>query len=92
MESVHVIKRPLLTEKTTFGMNELGQYAFEVDRRATKPQIKKAVEELYNVNVVSINTQVRKGRVRRLRVGYVQTPEIKRALVRLREGQVIEVL
>ena len=92
MESIHVIRRPLLTEKTTFGMNELGQYAFEVDRRATKTDVKRAVEEIYKVNVVSVNTIVRKGRVRRLRTGYHTTPEVKRAIVRLEKGQVIELL
>lgn len=92
MQAIHIIRRPLLTEKTTFGMNERSQYAFEVDRRATKTDIKSAVEELYKVHVVSVNTLVRKGRVKRLRTGYMQTPEVKRAIVRLREGEVIELL
>jgi large subunit ribosomal protein L23 len=92
MESIYVIRRPLLTEKSTFGMNELNQYSFEVDRRATKADIKKAVEDLYKVHVVSVNTQVRKGLVRRIKQGYTQTPEIKRAMVRLRAGEVIELL
>lgn len=92
LQAIHVIRRPLLTEKSTFGMNERAQYAFEVDRRATKTDIKRAVEELYKVHVVSVNTLVRKGRVKRLRTGYTTTPEIKRAIVRLREGEVIELL
>jgi large subunit ribosomal protein L23 len=92
MQSIHVIRRPLLTEKTTFGMNERSQYAFEVDRRATKTDVKRAIEDLYKVHVISVNTLVRKGTVKRLRTGYTTTPEVKRAIVRLREGEVIELL
>lgn len=92
MESIHVIRRPLLTEKSTFGMNERSQYSFEIDRRATKTDVKRAVEELYKVHVVSVNTLVRKGRVKRIKTGYTTTAETKRAIVRLRDGEVIELL
>ena len=90
MDATYIIKRPLVTEKSTFAMNELGQYAFEVDPRASKPEIKAAVESLYKVRVVSVNTQVRKGKERRLKYGYVTSPKSKRALVRLRDGDTIE--
>lgn len=90
MQAHYVIKQPILTEKSTFAMNERGQYTFLVDKRATKDQIKKAVEELYKVKVVGVNTQVRKGKQRRLRYGLVVEPTTKKAVVRLAEGQTIE--
>jgi large subunit ribosomal protein L23 len=90
MEAHYVIKQPILTEKSTFSMNERGQYAFLVDPRASKDQIKKAVQDLYKVKVLSVNTQVRKGKLRRLRYGPVQEAATKKATVRLAEGQTIE--
>jgi large subunit ribosomal protein L23 len=90
MDATYIIKRPLITEKSTFAMNELGQYAFEVDPRASKPEIKAAIESLYKVRVVSVNTQIRKGKERRLKYGYVTEPISKRALVRLHPDDTIE--
>jgi large subunit ribosomal protein L23 len=90
MEAHYVVKQPILTEKSTFAMNEKGQYAFLVDRTATKTQIKQAIEEIYKVKVVGINTQVRKGKHRRLKYGLTVEPTTKKATVRLAEGQTIE--
>jgi large subunit ribosomal protein L23 len=90
MDATYIIKRPLVTEKSTFQMNELNQYSFEVDPRATKPEIKAAIESIYKVRVVSINTQVRKGKSRRLKYGYVVGGTKKRALVRLHAQDTIE--
>lgn len=90
MDATYIIKRPLVTEKSTYAMNELGQYAFEVDPRASKPEIKAAVEQLYKVRVLSVNTQVRKGKERRLKYGYVTEPVSKRAIVRLHPDDTIE--
>lgn len=89
MEAHYVIRKPLLTEKSTMGMEE-GQYVFEVDRRASKTEIKDAIERSYGVKVVSVNTQVRKGRTRRNRFGYFDEGKTKKATVRVKEGQVIE--
>lgn len=61
-----------------------------VDRRADKTAIKHAVESLYGVKVLGVTTQVRKSRERRLKYGYVQAPPTKKAVVRLAEGQSIE--
>ena len=52
VDSIYVIKKPVLTEKSTEAMNEFGRYTFEVDRRATKTDVKEAVEKLYGVEVV----------------------------------------
>ena len=90
MEAHYVIKQPILTEKSTFGMNERGQYSFLVDRTATKDQIKAAIQEIYKVKVVGVSTQVRKGKFRRLKYGLTQESTTKKAIVRLAEGQAIE--
>ncbi len=90
MEPIYVIKRPLVTEKATYHANENGRYSFVVDRKATKDDIKRAVEALYKVKVVGVQTQVRKGKERRLKYGWVQERETKKATVRLREGDNIE--
>lgn len=90
MEPIYVIKKPLVTEKATYHANENGRYSFLVDTRATKDEIKRAVESIYKVKVLGVQTQVRKGKERRLKYGWVQESETKKATVRLREGDVIE--
>lgn len=90
MDATYVIRKPVLTEKSTYAMNEENRYTFEVDRRSSKTDIKRAIEQLYGVSVVSVNTATTQGRGRRLRYGYVAPGETKKAVVRLREGQVIE--
>jgi large subunit ribosomal protein L23 len=89
MHAHDIIKRPLLTEKNTFGQ-EIGRYTFLVDGKADKDQIKDAIEKLYKVNVEKVNTQVRKGKERRLKYGLVTEATTKKATVRVKEGQVIE--
>jgi large subunit ribosomal protein L23 len=90
LHPTHVIKKPLLSEKSTFAMNELARYSFLVDKRATKTDIKSAVEAIYSVKVESVNTQTSKGRYRRLKYGEIKAPDLKKAIVRLREGDRIE--
>lgn len=87
--STHIIKKPLLTEKATSEM-EVNRYTFEVDRTATKTDVKKAVELIYGVHVESVQTQLRKGSRRRLRYGWVMSKPSKKATVRIREGETIE--
>lgn len=89
MESATVIRRPLVTEKNT-AATEQNRYAFEVDRRATKPDIKRAVEDLYKVRVVSVNTSNRIGKLRRTRFGYTRTPDLRKAVVRVHPDDRIE--
>ena len=83
MHATDVIRKPLVTEKATVDSAEHNRYAFEVDRRATKDQIRKAVESLFNVRVVAIATQNRKGSTRRMKYGAVTGGTIKRAIVKL---------
>lgn len=90
IEPHYVIRRPVLTEKSTAAMNDLGRYTFEVDRRATKTDVKQAVESLYGVTVVGVETRTLKGKLRRMRYGYVHEGLKKTAVVRLKEGQAIE--
>lgn len=90
MDPMYVIKKPLLTEKSTEAMNEVGHYSFEVDRTASKTDVKKAVESLYGVRVERVQTQVRKGGVKRNRFGYVAAAVTKKATVRLHPDDNIE--
>ena len=85
-----VIVAPVVTEKATLA-SEQSQVMFRVASTATKPQIKEAVEKLLDVKVKSVNTHIRKGKVKAFkgRVG-VQSPT-KRAIVTLVEGHTIDV-
>ena len=85
-----VIVSPVITEKATIA-SEHSQVMFRVARNATKPQIKEAVEKLFDVKVKAVNTHIRKGKVKAVkgRVG-VQSPT-KRAIVTLEEGHTIDV-
>lgn len=89
MESTHVIKKPIITEKVT-EHSEYNQYCFQVDGRATKVDIKKAVEEIYGVKVTNVTTQIRRERDRTYKYGKIEGKTWKRALVRVAEGQKIE--
>ena len=89
-DPIHIVKRPLITEKTSWESNERNRYSFEVARDARKPEIKKAIESLFDVKVVRVATQIRKGEVRRTRYGYAKRPDWKRATVQVEEGQRIE--
>ncbi len=89
MEAIHVVRKPLLTEKGT-GLNEHNQYVFEVDVHARKDQIKQAVQELYRVRVKRVNTLVCRGRDRMTRWGVSPAKITKKAVVTLHEGDAIE--
>jgi large subunit ribosomal protein L23 len=90
IDPIYIVKKPVLTEKSTEAMNEQGRYTFQVDRRATKTDIKAAIESLYGVSVEGVQTRTLKGKVKRLRYGYVRESSTKTATVRIKEGQVIE--
>lgn len=93
MNALAVLKQVRLTEKASALSAELGQYTFEVDRKATKNQIAAAVEKTFKVNVVRVNTQVIKGKPKRTRAGRpTKTSTIKKALVTLKAGEKIELL
>ncbi|CQR58483.1 50S ribosomal protein L23 [Paenibacillus riograndensis] len=77
-----IIKRPVITERTSEYMSEL-KYAFEVDIRANKTEIKKAVEAIFKVKVVSVNTMRVPGKLKRYGKYSGYTPEWKKAIVKL---------
>ncbi len=84
-----VIRRPLITEKATSAL-ELNQYTFEVDHRAAKPDIKSAVEKLFDVRVVGISTMNPPRRTRRIGRFAGKRAQVKKAVVRLAEGSAIQ--
>lgn len=84
-----VIRRPLITEKATQAL-ELNQYTFEVDHRAAKPDIKAAVEELFEVKVVGVSTMNPPRRTRRVGRFAGKRAQVKKAVVRLAEGDAIQ--
>jgi large subunit ribosomal protein L23 len=85
-----VIIAPVITEKATIA-SERNQFMFKVARDATKPQIKEAVEKLFDVKVKSVNTHVRKGKIKAFKGTVGEQYEVKRAVVTLEEGHRIDV-
>ena len=90
MESTVVIRRPIVTEKASFATSKSNQYTFEVDGKATKEDIKKAVKKLCNVRVLSVNTSIRKARDRAMKFGLVTGKLTKRAMVKIHAEDKIE--
>jgi large subunit ribosomal protein L23 len=89
-----ILKRPLITEKATAAGEKLGRYGFIVDRNANKIQIKKAVEEMYNVTVEDVNTMryAGKKKSRYTKTGFVsgRSMHFKKAVVSLKKGETID--
>jgi large subunit ribosomal protein L23 len=85
-----VIVSPVITEKAT-ALSEQNKVVFRVRHDATKPQIKEAVEKLFDVKVKSVNTLVTKGKVKMFRGTRGQRSDVKKAVVTLEEGQAIDV-
>lgn len=85
-----IIRSPAITEKATMA-SENDKIIFNVARDATKPEIKRAVEGLFGVKVKSVNTLVRKGKVKRFRGHLGRQSDVKKAVVTLVEGQSIDV-
>jgi large subunit ribosomal protein L23 len=87
MKSTDVIRRPLITEKTTVARERSLVVVFEVARDATKVDIKRAVEQLLGSKVASVRTQLMHGKFKRQGRFAGQRPDWKKAWVRLREGE-----
>ncbi|MEM7302308.1 MAG: 50S ribosomal protein L23 [Pseudomonadota bacterium] len=85
-----VILSPAITEKATMA-SEANQVVFNVDRRATKPEIKRAIEDLFGVKVKAVNTLQRKGKIKRFRGHLGKQSDVKKAIVTLMDGQSIDV-
>ncbi|MBA4393799.1 MAG: 50S ribosomal protein L23 [Desulfobacca sp.] len=85
-----VIKRPLLTEKSTRKKEEINEVAFEVDRRANRSEVKMAVQALFKVKVQRVNLMQLEGKKKRVGKKVGRTADWKKALVRLAPGEAIE--
>jgi large subunit ribosomal protein L23 len=85
-----VILAPVITEKAT-AASEKNQVIFRVARNATKPQIKEAIEKLFDVKVKAVNTLLRKGKVKAFRGSRGVQSDVKNAIVTLEEGHRIDV-
>ncbi|WP_084077284.1 MULTISPECIES: 50S ribosomal protein L23 [unclassified Demequina] len=85
-----ILIRPIVSEKSYSLMDE-GKYTFEVDPRANKTEIKIAVEQIFNVKVLSVNTINRKGKTRRTRFGMGKRKDVKRAIVTVGGGEALDI-
>jgi large subunit ribosomal protein L23 len=90
LEPHQILLRPLVTEKGVHRATRHNEYAFEVHKMATKPEIKAAVEKLFDVKVEKVCTQNRKGKYRRTRTGWGRTSDWRRAIVHLHEDDKID--
>ncbi|MEI6583806.1 MAG: 50S ribosomal protein L23 [Chitinophagia bacterium] len=94
MKLTEVLIKPILTEKANSQQESLRRYAFKVDRRANKLEIKKAIEQFYGVNVVDVNTAVvpGKNKTRYTKAGFIQGMKgaYKKALVTVASGESID--
>ena len=89
MNLYEVLRRPLVTEKST-RLSESNKYVFEVDKRASKDQVRNAVEKAFKVGVVSVNMIKVPGEVKRMGRRAVDRPSWKKAIVTLKEGDKIQ--
>ncbi|MQF98406.1 MAG: 50S ribosomal protein L23 [SAR202 cluster bacterium] len=86
-----ILKRPLITEKTTVMQDGLGKYGFEVDIRANKVQVKSAIETSFGVTVTDVNIQKVKGKNKRYGTRFTRRPSWKKAIVTLQTGDKIQI-
>jgi large subunit ribosomal protein L23 len=91
MNPYSVIKRPHLSEKSADMLRTNGQYAFFVEKKATKHDVKQAVEKLFDVNVLKVTTAITRGKHKRRGAQYFLSDSQKRAVVTLSEGQTIPI-
>jgi large subunit ribosomal protein L23 len=90
VEFYDLLRRPIITEKAT-NASENGAVVFEVSMSATKPEIKKAVEELFKVKVKGVNTLISKGKTKRFKGKMGKRKDVKKAYVVLEDGNTIDV-
>jgi len=89
-EAYQIIRRPVITEKTNLAKDDSNQYVFEVSRDANKIEIRKAVEELFNVRVIDVQTMVIRGKTKRVGRRFGQRKTWKKAMVKLAKGETID--
>lgn len=86
MKLYDVIKAPIISEKVATLKEELNAYVFEVDRKATKQEIKKAIETIFAVNVTNVRTLIMRGKQKKRGLYTYKQPNYKKAIVTLKEG------
>tara|TARA_B100001123_G_C14986299_1_gene897743 strand:+ start:78 stop:365 length:288 start_codon:yes stop_codon:yes gene_type:complete len=91
LNSSEIIIRPLITEKSTLLQESQRRYVFEVNRQSTKIEIKKAIEEAFDVNVIKVNTMNSKGKSKRYGPRPTALKTIKKAIVQLAPGETITI-
>tara|TARA_B100000927_G_C16391093_1_gene439357 strand:- start:306 stop:611 length:306 start_codon:yes stop_codon:yes gene_type:complete len=84
-----IVRNPLISEKSTF-ISQFNYYVFKVSSRSNKPQIKQAIERLFNVKVLSVNTLNQNGKTKKFRNIKGKRPDFKKAFVKLAEGNTID--
>jgi large subunit ribosomal protein L23 len=89
-EPQKIIRRPLITEKSTRQKEDSGQYVFEVHRNANKIEIQSAIERLFKVKVLQVRTSNVLGKLKRLGKRYGKRPDWKKAIITLKEGDRID--
>ena len=91
---MEIIQKPVLTEKASLLTEKLNRYAFKVDHRANKIQIKTAIQDMFGVTVVAVNTSVVAGKTktRHTKAGFVsgRAPKYKKAIVTIKDGETID--
>lgn len=90
LSAYDIILSPVITEKSSMA-SEANQVVFKVRRDATKPEIKAAIEQLFKVKVLAVNTILRKGKVKTFKGIKGKQQDIKKAIVTLAEGEKIDV-
>ena len=90
MNRFEIIKRPLDTEKLDRMRDKENKFAFEIDLKANKTEVKQAIEQLFKVKVLDVKTSIVRGKFRRLGRSEGQRPNWKKAIVTLKEGDAIQ--
>lgn len=85
-----IVKRPIISEKSTAIAEVASKYVFEVAAQSTKSEVKTAVEKLFNVKVQTVRTMMMHGKAKRRARGLVKKPNWKKAIVTLKEGNRID--
>ena len=91
MEVHSILRRPIVTEKTTRGMEYQNAYVFEVSPGANKIEVRRAIEELFDVKVAKVNIRNRKGKLKRVGRSLGYTKDRREAIVTLRAGHKLDV-
>lgn len=88
-KTYEIVRNPLISEKSTF-ISQFNYYVFKVSPKSNKPQIKQAIEKLFNVKVLSVNTLNQNGKVKKFRNVKGKRPDFKKAFIKLADGNTID--